>query len=426
MISGIIWATANNDKGIAGIARNVKIMPLRVFDYQGNAKESNIINAMYYAINHKANIINLSLGQSQFAYSNQYDEIMKLAYDNGIIVVIASGNWDVLSYKSSWVNTSVNPLSPVCNNGGNKHYSIGVESLDQKWVRARWSNYGSCISFATPGENIFSTSISVFNKEYGVDYDTDSGTSFSAPMISGIIALGYNQFWYVSPDTIYESLNESLRLNEAGVYQVDAALYIDTLSKKQKIILEEQKNFHSTWKNVARWALSESELDLLSDADYLATLGYIERKSSNAAYGLSEKLLRQEVVALAMKLSNIYIPAEYQCRNIFLDVSSDKPNSWACRIIENAYDKWIVTSSGKYFWPEDSLSLVEAVGILLRASNIKIQQYSGGEFEPWQTNVIGTTFWLGLVESRFNFSISKKATRQDIFSITRKILELRR
>ncbi|MCB9807574.1 S8 family serine peptidase [Candidatus Peribacteria bacterium] len=50
------------------------------------------------------------------------------------------------------------------------------------------------MSFATPGENIFSTSISVFNKEYGVDYDTDSGTSFSAPMISGIIALGYNQF----------------------------------------------------------------------------------------------------------------------------------------------------------------------------------------------------------------------------------------
>ncbi|MCB9807573.1 hypothetical protein H6768_06980 [Candidatus Peribacteria bacterium] len=49
--------------------------------------------------------------------------------------------------------------------------------------------------------------------------------------------------------------------------------------------------------------------------------------------------MRQEVVALAMKLSNIYIPAEYQCRNIFLDVSSDKPNSWACRIIENAYDK---------------------------------------------------------------------------------------
>jgi|GEM_PF-2644913 len=64
--------------------------------------------------------------------------------------------------------------------------------------------------------------------------------------------------------------------------------------------------------------------------------------------------------------------------------------------------------------------------MLLRASNIKIQQYSGGEFEPWQTNVIGTSFGLGLVENQFNFSISKKAVRRDIFSITRKIIELRK
>lgn len=87
---------------------------------------------MYYAINHKANIINLSLGQSQFAYSTKYDEVMKMAYEKGVIVVVAAGNGDVLSFKNSGVNTTVNPLSPVCNNGGDKHYSIGVESLDQK------------------------------------------------------------------------------------------------------------------------------------------------------------------------------------------------------------------------------------------------------------------------------------------------------
>lgn len=84
---------------------------------------------MYYAIHHKANIINLSLGQSQFAYSNEYDTIMKLAYDNGVVVVVAAGNGDVLSYKESGINTGINPLSPVCNNGGNKNYSIGVGSL---------------------------------------------------------------------------------------------------------------------------------------------------------------------------------------------------------------------------------------------------------------------------------------------------------
>jgi len=64
--------------------------------------------------------------------------------------------------------------------------------------------------------------------------------------------------------------------------------------------------------------------------------------------------------------------------------------------------------------------------MLLRASNIKIQQYSGGEFEPWQTNVIGTAFSLGLVDHSFDFPISKIATRADVFAITRRILEMRR
>lgn len=64
--------------------------------------------------------------------------------------------------------------------------------------------------------------------------------------------------------------------------------------------------------------------------------------------------------------------------------------------------------------------------MLLRASNIKIQQYSGGEFEPWQTNVIGTVFSLGLVDHNFDFPVSKIATRKDLFAITRRIIEMKR
>jgi subtilisin family serine protease len=44
---------------------------------------------MRYAVDNNANIINLSLGQSQFSYSKKYDEIMKYAYDRGVIVVVA-------------------------------------------------------------------------------------------------------------------------------------------------------------------------------------------------------------------------------------------------------------------------------------------------------------------------------------------------
>ena len=107
-------------------------MPLRVFDFKGNASEVNIIKAMNYAIDNHANIINLSLGQTQFAYSTKYDEVIKRAYENGIIVVIAAGNGDVLAYNNNGVNTSVNQVSPVCNNSGNKKYSFGVEAIDEK------------------------------------------------------------------------------------------------------------------------------------------------------------------------------------------------------------------------------------------------------------------------------------------------------
>jgi hypothetical protein len=72
----------------------------------------------------------------------------------------------------------------------------------------------------------------------------------------------------------------------------------------------------------------------MSDVDYLSTLGYIEKRKSLDSYALSERLLRQEVVALAVKISNIYTPVDYVCRGVFIDITPKKPNSWACRVIE--------------------------------------------------------------------------------------------
>lgn len=432
MISGIIAAEIDNKKWIAGIAKNAKIMPLRVFDFKWNAREDNIIKAIRYAIDNKANIINLSLGQSQFTYSRKYDDLMKYAYERWVIVVIAAGNGDVLSYKNTGVNTTINPISPVCNNGGNKHYSIGVESLDKRWARAPWSNYGACISFSAPGESIFSTSVSVFNKENGVDYRTDSGTSFSAPMIAGIIALWFNQYGYVSPDTVYASLNESLRLNSEWNYVIDAALYLDTLGQKQKIIKLEQDLFRLTGKNASVTneklpsGITQDQLSKMSDGDYLAALWYITKKPSLSAYKLQEYVPKQEVVALATRLADVKIDNNYQCQNIFSDVSAGKPNSWACRVIENAYQEGIITKENDFFGPESRTNLVEAVGMLLRAGDIKIQQYSGGEIESWKINIIGTAFSLGIVDRDFDFSPDRQATRGVIFSIARKISEIQR
>lgn len=96
-------------------------------------------------------------------------------------------------------------------------------------------------------------------------------------MIAGIVALGYNQYGYVSPDTVYASLNESLRLNSEGNYVVDAALYLDVLAQKQKIIQLEQNLMKITGKNSSvsndklPSGMTEAQLSKLSDGDYLAT-----------------------------------------------------------------------------------------------------------------------------------------------------------
>lgn len=421
MVAGIIGASTNNEKGIAGIWKNVKIMPLRVSDFEWKAREENVINAIYYAIRNNANIINLSLGQSQFAYSKKYDEVLRLAYERGIIVVIAAGNGDVLSYKANGVNTTVNPLSPVCNNTGDKLYSIGIGALNQQWIMARWTNYGHCVNFYVPGENIFSTSVSIFNEQYGVDYNTDSGTSFSAPMVSGIIALGYNQFGYVNPDVVYQSLMESLQANAAGNVVINAGKYIDILTAKRKIIQQEQARVRERKYSFA--IQDSSYLDSLWDAEYLAALGYIDKKDPNG-YALSDQMLRQEAVALAMNILGAYVPSDYVCRGIFQDVTSKKPNSWACRVIENASLLWILPEKPYNFRPEEPILLARAIYILLRAGWIPVADFQGWNGDAWRIDAIGSAFKYWLVAKDFDFTSDRMATRGEVFHIAREILNI--
>ena len=117
--------------------------------------------------------------------------------------------------------------------------------------------------------------------------------------------------------------------------------------------------------------VQRNNLSQLSDSDYLATLGYIEKRDSTSAYNLSKYLTRQEALLITMKLPSIQIPESYICRGVFRDVSPVMYNSSICRIVENALERGIITQEGgNDFKPEEHIPLVEAVSMLLRASNI--------------------------------------------------------
>jgi hypothetical protein len=173
-VAGIIAASINNQTGGSGIAPNVKIMPINVFGIDDNGDDvaytSDVINGIYYAIDHGAKIINLSLGG--YEYSEAFDNAVQDAYKKGIIILAAAGN-DHLSkpvYPASFKNV------------------VSVASTDKNDQISSFSNYGDDIDISAPGSYILST--------LPGGYGYMSGTSMATPVGSGVAAL----IWSLHPD----------------------------------------------------------------------------------------------------------------------------------------------------------------------------------------------------------------------------------
>lgn len=187
-VSGVAAAVGNNGLGITGIAWKVKIMPLRVLDEYGGGNTGNVIKAIDYAIANRADIINLSfVGDS---YDIYLEQALQRAYAAGIVIVAAAGNED---FNGHVVDLDEQKRYPVCHQGKNgENIVMGVGAIDSANKLAVFSNYGSsCLDIMAPGEDFFGTllydsDVPQFADYYGSGF---SGTSLSAPLISGLVAL---------------------------------------------------------------------------------------------------------------------------------------------------------------------------------------------------------------------------------------------
>ncbi|WP_285765489.1 S8 family serine peptidase [Peribacillus sp. SI8-4] len=166
-IAGIIAGSANNNKGGAGVAPNVKLMPINVFEGE-YADTADIIEAIHYAIQKKAKIINMSLGVNM--YSEALNKAVQEAAKKGILIVAAAGN-------EGDMGKNVQRVYPAA-------YSnvISVAATDERDKRPYYSNYDSTVDIAAPGDEILST---LPHGKYG----WMSGTSMASPMVAGVAAL---------------------------------------------------------------------------------------------------------------------------------------------------------------------------------------------------------------------------------------------
>ena len=163
-VAGIAAAVVNNGIGIAGVGYDVRVMPLKALNSVGTGTHSWIANAIVWAADHGASVINMSFGGPYT--SSTLRQAIDYAWSKGVVLVAAAGN----------ENTS-NPSYPAA-----YEHVIGVSATTQNDDRAAFSNYGNYVAVAAPGVSIWST-------VRPQNYQPWSGTSMASPHVAAVAAL---------------------------------------------------------------------------------------------------------------------------------------------------------------------------------------------------------------------------------------------
>ena len=187
IVAGVAAAVSHNGQGISGMSWHSQIMSLRVLDSTGAGNVYSVIQAIDYAVDNGADIINMSFVGT--GYSQSLANAIRNAYNKEILVVAAAGNTDP---KINGINLDLSPSYPVCYDGSKvENMVIGVASVSQNLKKSKFSNFGDCIDLVAPGEGFYSTqayqsNVSGFSNYYDGYW---SGTSLSAPLVSGTLGL---------------------------------------------------------------------------------------------------------------------------------------------------------------------------------------------------------------------------------------------
>ncbi|MCD6291755.1 MAG: S8 family serine peptidase [Anaerolineae bacterium] len=171
-VAGIIAANTNNGVGIAGVAPEAKILPVKVMDrYQPDTgcygTYSDFARGIIYAVDHGAKIINMSFGGTAYSYS--LHDAVAYAANHGVLMVAAAGN-----------NNSDTPFYPAAYDE-----VMAVAGTDNNDARYSRSDFGDWIDIAAPATSIYSLYTDGTNSTYAYM----SGTSMAAPHVTGVAAL---------------------------------------------------------------------------------------------------------------------------------------------------------------------------------------------------------------------------------------------
>ena len=223
-VTGTIAEDTNDNYGVAGVAYDATIMPLKVINFDGSGNDADLIDAIYYAVDHGANVISMSLEfqgtGAPDALGNYCAEVVGLpdaldyAYDHGVTVVAAAGNEGAIVTCPAAYPTVI---------------AVGATRFDGQTTS--YSNFGPPLDIVAPGgdpnvdQNGDGFSDGVPQETFCYDYFTlllqqdyepfcdifESGTSMATPHVAGAAALLLGEDSSLTPDEVRGYLQSTAR-----------------------------------------------------------------------------------------------------------------------------------------------------------------------------------------------------------------------
>jgi len=212
-VSSLAAGSVDDGVGIAGFGGDAKLLVIQAIDRDGYITDVDEAAAIVYAVRHGAKIINLSIGGTQTSPIER--RAIRYAANHGVLLVAAAGN----EYESgNQVEYPAALLQPVGSRGrGGIGLAVGATTMDGK--RADFSNTGTYVSLAAPGDNVFAAESADSDWPHAQPpwsspgyYGWASGTSFSAPEVAGTAAL----VWGANPGLTARQVADVLKQSASG------------------------------------------------------------------------------------------------------------------------------------------------------------------------------------------------------------------